>query len=861
MKNKIFLLIILLLPVAYINAQGLLNNGASIVVKQGAELTISGTDGSFTNKTAGGSDGQVFLDGQISLQGSWYNNATAGNVFADPDETGLVLFENLPDVKGIQELGGTAATRFENLTVASETTAKILSGTEVRVIYNFTLNGTLEVNGDLYIEGTFTNNGDITGTGTVHYVGDESQVIAAADYPALELNNAAGFTLEDNVHVQNQLELTEGKVVLGDFNLNLGPDCILADSKGSAENWVDATGTGTIIKMFDTPGTFTFPVGNFGTTPVYSPVTIEITSATFVEASVSVRLKPEAHPETQTGPDFPNYLTRYWVVEGVGLSDLDYNIRFDYAASDVVGDEEDIEGAKFVVADGFWKHFDHVNAIEHYFDATGLDSFSAFTGVQENRNPTVSITYPADGSSIYDTTITITGTAYDIDGDLTNVFLRVNEGSWQAVSGLATWEFEMPLTFGNRKIEVRSVDYQGAESDWDETNFYTGIQHILPGEGWSHISAYLSPIDADLETIFEGPVNQGILTIMNNRQGKIFWPSENINTIGNWQDGAAYQLSMTEETEILFKGDLLAETSVALPTGSFYLPVLTNVETPIEEAFSNPMENVRIIFSHQTTSIYWPDGGIFTLSTLKPGMGYLANMKNTESVTFPDYDMTPATAKMGAPEKPAPGPWPVIRTENVHLVSVFEDAVKSMNQISHIGAFNQNGDCIGYADVSAKSGNVLLVIYGDDPYTGNTDGTEEGEPILLKGWNQANGTEILLEATWSPDFQNHDGLFVQDGLSAITDLKASSTGFGENAETTQISVYPNPAKDELNLVAAKTPAANAKIRIINASGSIVLEQNVVTAHTKVAVSTLQPGIYLLKFIQNDTVHITKIVIQ
>ncbi|MCF8365825.1 MAG: hypothetical protein K9H16_08590, partial [Bacteroidales bacterium] len=425
MKNKYLIIVCLLFWGTILHAQGIKNNGASIVVKQGAEVVIDGSNGGFTNQTFDGSDGQLYLDGQILLKGNWFNNA-AGEVFAAPNETGLVIFGDNP-VKVVQQLGGAGVTRFENLTVNSATTAEIPAETEIRVMFNFILNGTLDIYGDLYIEGSYTNNGEITGTGTVHYESTSPQVVAPGWYPNLVLDNPGGLILSDSVYVETELVLSQGSLVLGDKNLVLGSNCIITETKAPG-TWIDATGTGMVIKLFDKVGTFEFPVGNFGSTPVYSPVTVEIISATFEDAQISVRLKPEVHPDNNTGPDFPNYLTRYWVVEAGGLSDVEYNIRFDYSESDVVGTEADIEGAKFIVADGLWKHFPHVNSDEHYFEALSQSSFSGFTGVQENRIPEIFISYPSDGLSVYDTPTTVTGTAYDIDGDLREVYLRVNEG-------------------------------------------------------------------------------------------------------------------------------------------------------------------------------------------------------------------------------------------------------------------------------------------------------------------------------------------------------------------------------------------------------------------------------------------------
>ena len=857
-RNYLLTFISFLMPLL-LSAQGIVNNGASIVVTQGAEVVIGGNNGGFTNQADNSMDGQVYLDGRINLQGNWLNNA-GGTVFADPDETGLVIFGSDPD-KAVQELGGSGVTRFENFTVNSDASAWIVAGAEIRVINDFILNGTLDIYGDLYIEGTFTNNGEITGTGTVYYQGNSPQVVASGSYPSLVLDNPEGFTLANEVYVNTKLTLSQGAIALGEHNLVLGPDCELLQNK-TPSTWVDATSTGMLIKRFDQAGTFEFPVGNFGTDPVYSPVIIQIVSATFDEAQVSVRLKPFAHPHNNTGGNSPNYLKRYWEVESEGMPDAVYNIYFYYAETDVFGDEAKIEGAKFIETENLWEHFSHVHTNEHFFEAHEQDSFSAFTGVQENRNPELEITYPPDGASIYETNISVTGTASDIDGDLWEVFLRVNDGSWQPVTGKENWSFPQTLSFGNWKFQAKAVDYQNAESVVDEHTVYAGIQSIAIPQGWSMISSYLDPLDPNLENIMLELVNANLLTIMINQQGNIYWPSQNINNINQWYSLEAYKLQATESSEMLFGGDKLTDTELELIAGYNYLPVLTNVPTPIAEAFANPLEDVKLIFNPQTVEIYWPDGGIFSLQELQPGLGYLAFMNSPATATFPGYDMNPGKTYGFNVEPPDNGPWPLVRTNKVHLISLQAVAIEELENHTYVAAFNSADQCNGFADISQKSENVLLAVYGDDPYTPDPDGAQEGEFIIFKAYDPATGLETELEAEYSKSFPNYNGRFVGNGLSGVVDFKEGQTHIGGSSSPIGISLYPNPVSKELNLIFENTvPDENTRIELVNTDGAVVLENDIMQKHTKISVQHLQPGIYVLKIIHKGNYNFRKVVVR
>lgn len=116
MKHKLTTIVIgfVLLASWCFGQKGITNNGAKIIVTNGGIISISGgADADYTNKTSGGTDGRIDLDGTIKLEGDWTNNASSGNVFINVDTDGTVEFKG----STTQVIGGTATTQFEKLTV------------------------------------------------------------------------------------------------------------------------------------------------------------------------------------------------------------------------------------------------------------------------------------------------------------------------------------------------------------------------------------------------------------------------------------------------------------------------------------------------------------------------------------------------------------------------------------------------------------------------------------------------------------------------------------------------------------------------------------------------------------------------
>lgn len=93
-------------------------------------------------------------------------------------------------------------------------------------------------------------NGSVTQTMTGNFTG-------AASLYTFEINNTRGVTLNGNVTIANELQLTAGNVRPGVNNLTLNSAAIVTPSSGQQSSFVD----GRLRKTMATGTSFTFPVG------------------------------------------------------------------------------------------------------------------------------------------------------------------------------------------------------------------------------------------------------------------------------------------------------------------------------------------------------------------------------------------------------------------------------------------------------------------------------------------------------------------------------------------------------------------------------------------------------------------------
>jgi hypothetical protein len=320
--------------------------------------------------------------------------------------------------------------------IKSDTRVMISSGTSVTSTDQVTLEngGALNNQGTLVLKKNLVNqNSGVNplGTGSIVFSGSVSQSIFGRNViQDMVVNNPTGLIIGGNTSVNGILTLSNGVIALGLQNLLLGPAASIAGTP-SAISLVDATGAGQLKKEFPagSPGSFTFPVGDQTGIPEYSPVTLNFTGGTFDEGNyVGVNLKNTLYPDPNiTG----NFLNRYWNITQSGITNFTCNATFQYLPADVTGTENKISCTK--VNPIPWVTYALTNPGAHILSASGITSFSSFTGLKSTTPPEnqelANITIPTGISNCYDATqvLTVAGNG--------NTFIVENNGSVTLMAG------------------------------------------------------------------------------------------------------------------------------------------------------------------------------------------------------------------------------------------------------------------------------------------------------------------------------------------------------------------------------------------------------------------------------------------
>ena len=116
---------------------------------------------------------------------------------------------------------------------------------------------------------------------------------------------------------------------------------------------------------------------------------------------------------------------------------------------------------------------------------------------------------------------------------------------------------------------------------------------------------------------------------------------------------------------------------------------------------------------------------------------------------------------------------------------------------------------------------------------------------------------VGLEPTFDQNLPQSDGLFTENGLSAITSFKASTGILGNNL-LSSLKVFPNPSDGLVNISGI---IPGTILTITDLQGKVLIEKIADSDNTEFDLTDYQSGVYFIKISQNGTNIFRKIVLK
>lgn len=261
----------------------------------------------------------------FNLGGSWANTGTF--------TPGSLTAFNLNGTSA-QVTGATFPASVYKLTLANS------SG--VTITNPLAVSGLLTLGGN----GSYTNLSNITGFTGLGYAATVAQVTGAelpASIATLTINNTNGVTLSNDLRIASSLTLTNGLFNIGSHILTF-EGAATSGGSPSATAMIISGETGEVRKEWLDNGAFTFALGENTGTLEYSPLTFTLNSnAGLSSAYTTAKVVNAKHPSNLAG----DYINRYWIVNGSGITSPDFTVKGFYTTEDIQGSEAAINAAYY----------------------------------------------------------------------------------------------------------------------------------------------------------------------------------------------------------------------------------------------------------------------------------------------------------------------------------------------------------------------------------------------------------------------------------------------------------------------------------------------------------------------------------
>jgi len=374
-------------------------------------------------------------------------------------------------------------------------------------------------------------------------------------------------------------------------------------------------------------------------------------------------------------------------------------------------------------------------------------------------------------------------------------------------------------------------------------------QNLELNSGWGGFSDYIEPADPGVDVMF-GPVEDKLFIIYN--QTGLYWPGQNLNTLGNYDVYSGYALKMTADASLSVSGDKITDKTVDLSSGWNLMPVLSEEPCDIETLFEG-IPGFSLAKELAGTGVYWKEFQVNTIGCLLPGKAYYVRMTEAGSI---DFSIAEGCEKSGTSGNTFENksPWnAVVNTPNSHLIA-FNLPENSFEPGDIIGGFTSDGLCAGITRIADKMQPFTICLNSDDEFADGIDGFEIGDVISFKIYKASSGETFDLMPTYNNAM--NCGIFEKNGLSEVTSVTLATTGSAERMMS-HLKVSPNPSHGIFNIEGANIPA---RITIYNAFGGLVFSEEVMLP-VEINLESKPKGVYFIKVETENTTYSEKLIIQ
>jgi hypothetical protein len=416
--------------------------------------------------------------------------------------------------------------------------------------------GTIEITGNTDLNSSTRYNGN----GELHLTGTSTQTLSSSSIPLkkLKIENDANVELDDDFILNGDLTLTDGFLILGDNNLNIGDSVDI--SGGSSSSYIRVNGTGKVITNVGSDPV-TLPIGR----NPYLPIVIDDGGGR--EFTVGITEGVYDDPENETTLQTSNVVGETWTIES-SASQNNVVVTLQWNAS-----EEETGFARNAASLSYWE--DGVSSNWNVGSPTAANGSGPYT-LSRTVNFTSNLYYFGVGSA---------GSALPVE-------FTYFTATWQKEGEIAVLNWQTALEENNSHFEIQR-SLSGVEGSWEQigrvegqgTTFdiseYQFVDDGLESKVLSLMSSGLWTSDLGHETVYyrlkqvdyNGQFDYSEIRTLNfkleTRNSFDLWPNPNNGQFLNLSKVGNYQIINSQGVVLITEAQTNRINIEKLPAGTY----------------------------------------------------------------------------------------------------------------------------------------------------------------------------------------------------------------------------------------------------------------------------------------------------
>ncbi|MBT3210193.1 MAG: S8 family serine peptidase [Bacteroidetes bacterium] len=351
-------------------------------------------------------------------------------------------------------------------------------------------------------------------------------------------------------------------------------------------------------------------------------------------------------------------------------------------------------------------------------------------------------------------------------------------------------------------------------------------QTIELKEDWSLFSTYLVPTgNKEIHEYFDEQLSSSTILIKD-KDGNVFWPSYNIDNIGQLTIGKGYEAKMYSDEVLYLTGSLACpeDNPIELDSGWNYLGYLRTENSAITQSMTSIVDNI-ILMKDEIGMVYWPAYNIDNIGNMLCGDAYDIKVDSTLFFTYPDNLDSIGTKSISLNTNVYTNftEEPFINTDNFMVIGIPDESWGFEVEIGdEIAAVGESGQLVGKAIY--QGGFTPMVIYGDDQYTyGIIENLADNESFSFQIWNGLNKSLTSFDIK---NWETGQSYFVGNDIciAGPDKNKYPEESNLKDSLSLYFTIYPNPNSGQFTM-SVYSPAndKNSLFEIVNSKGQIVYQ--------------------------------------